>query len=265
MTTLRLLRFFAPLAVTSLIAIAAVPTKVKLSQPLQIGETATAAPSQRVRWTPKRKLGTIRSTLSGGRRGHLDTAPASTTCDFGNDSVPTTMTLLVPKSNEGLYTTAANPTFFWHTTTERPVSAQFIMTDPDLAEPIFSRTIQIYHSGVSRITLPPAIALQPDKTYRWAVLLACKGVSGEVYARSFVERVDEPMLLQKVADQSDFDQAVSFADEGIWYDAFDALIRANQGNPGNAALRAELKSLLVQVGGNPKAVAEREASIVRRF
>lgn len=258
MIILRLLRFLTPITVTSLIAIAAVPTEFTLSQPLEVGSSATAAPSRRVRWTPKKKLGTIRSTLSGGRRGQARTTQVSTACSSSNGSSLTTMTLLVPNANEGLYTTTANPTFFWHTNTKQAMSAQFILADPSKAEPIFSKTLEINQSGISQVKLPTSVALQTDRTYRWTVLLACKeGSSSEIYARSFIERVDEPMLLQQVAGQSDFDQAVSFANEGIWYDAFNSLIRANQENPGDAVLKAELKSLLAQAGSNPMKIAQR--------
>lgn len=258
MTTLRLLRFLTPLTVTSLIAIAAVPTEFTLSQSLQIG-SATAAPSRRVRWTPKKKLGTIRSTLSGGRRGQASTTQVSTACSSSKGSSLTTMTLLVPNANEGLYTTTANPTFFWHTNTKQAMSAQFILADPNRAEPIFSKALQINQSGISQVKLPASVTLQADRTYRWTVLLACQeGASSEIHARSFIERIDQPMLLQQVAGQSDFDQAISFANEGIWYDAFNSLIRANQENPGNLALKAELKSLLAQAGSNPMKVAQRK-------
>ncbi|MBW4540565.1 MAG: DUF928 domain-containing protein [Myxacorys chilensis ATA2-1-KO14] len=262
MTTLGLLRFLTPLTVTSLIAIAAVSTEFTLSQSLQVGSSATAAPSQRVRWTPKKKLGTIRSTLSGGRRGQASTTQVSTACTSSKGSSLTTMTLLVPNTNEGLYTTTASPTFFWHTNTKQAMSAQFILADPSRAEPIFSKTLQINQSGVSQVELPTSVVLQADTTYRWTVLLACKeGSSSEVSARSFIERIDEPMLLQQVAGQSDFDQAVSFAHEGIWYDAFNSLIRANQENPSNAALKAELKSLLAQAGSDPVSIAQRRVQV----
>lgn len=254
----KLLRFTTTIAMINLMAIVAVPTEFKLLQSLELGSSATAAPSQRVRWVPKKRIGSVRSTLSGGRRGR-----ASTTCDYGKGVSPTSLTLLVPSANDGLYTTAANPAFFWYINTEKAVSAKFILSDPNRAEPIFTQTLQISHSGISRVELPASTALQVGTQYRWTVLLACKeGTSSDVYARSSIERVDDPTLRQKVANQSDYNQAVSYANEGIWYDAFDSLIRANQENPGDVTLEAELKSLLAQVGSAPVTLARQEIQVI---
>lgn len=219
---------------------------------IEFGSAASASQTQRVRWRPNPKLGSARSTLSGGRRGS-----AIARCEASQTAKPATMTLLVPQSDQGLFTTEANPTFFWHTETDRPLTAQFILSDPASAEPIFTKTVAIDHAGTSRVALPTEVALKAGTRYRWTVLLACNGgASKEVVARSFVERIENADLQQRIRSQSDLDRASSFAAEGFWYDAIAALIDAAQQDPNHAQVKTELRSLLSQVGRPASEVAQ---------
>lgn len=256
MTTLRLFRsslVVSTLGLTfscSFPAIAVEPIRSAVSE----FQGVTATPStptpqrqtqpQRVRWTPNRRMGSARNTLSGGRRGQV-----MAICDYGKHSRPTSMTLLVPNIQDGLLTTAQNPSFFWHIETTQPISARFILSDPNTAEPVYTQSLKIQRSGISRIDLPAEVSLKTGTRYRWTVLLACKGgASGEVAARSFIERVSEPELQRSLLSRSSLDQAITFAAHGIWYDALSALVSASQQDPTNAQLKAELRSLLSQVG-----------------
>ncbi|MBE9010257.1 DUF928 domain-containing protein [Pseudanabaenaceae cyanobacterium LEGE 13415] len=212
---------------------------------LEFSSAASAnQPQQRVRWRPNPKMGSARSTLSGGRRGS-----AVARCDAARSIKSATLTLLVPQTHQGLFTTAANPTFFWHTEIDRPTQAEFILSDPNRAEPIFTQTVDIDRSGISRVELPAEFALKAGTRYRWTVLLACNGgASKEVIARSFVERIENAQLQQQINSRSGLDRAAKFAAEGIWYDAIAILIEMAQQNPNNPQIKAELRSLLSQVG-----------------
>lgn len=212
---------------------------------IEFGSTASANQSQpRVRWRPNPKLGSARSTLSGGRRGS-----AIARCDAAQTAKPATLTLLVPQSSQGLFTTAATPTFFWHTETNQPTKAMFILSDPNRAEPVFTKTVDLDRAGISRLALPKEFTLKAGIRYRWTVLLACNGgASKEVIARSFVERVENADLQRQTDSQSSVDRASSFAAAGIWYDAIATLIDSAQQDPKNPQVKAELRSLLSQVG-----------------
>ncbi|MGG6268946.1 DUF928 domain-containing protein [Leptolyngbya sp. AN03gr2] len=214
-------------------------------QLIEFGSAASAnQPQQRVRWRPNPRMGSARSTLSGGRRGS-----AIAQCDATRIMKPATLTLLVPQANQGLFTTVANPTFFWHTETDRPTQAEFILSDPNQAEPVFTKTVAIDRSGISRVALPAEFALKAGTRYRWTVLLSCNGgASKEVVARSFVERIENAGIQQQVSSRSSVDRASKFAAEGIWYDAIATLIEAAQHDPNNSRIKAELRSLLSQVG-----------------
>lgn len=207
-------------------------------------ESASANSRQRVRWRPNPKMGSARSTLSGGRRGQ-----AIAHCEINRSTRPIAKALLVPQGEQSLLTTAANPTLFWYTETDRPVTARFILSDPTVADPVLTQTVEIDRTGVTRVALPAGVTLKSGVRYRWTVLLACGGgTSGEVAIRSFVERVEDAELLQRVQSQSLLDRAASFAAAGIWYDAIAALMDATQQDPENSHLKEELRSLLLQVG-----------------
>lgn len=210
------------------------PTFANTSQP-------SSSQSQRIRWTPNRKMGSAQRTLSGGRRGQ-----AIAHCN-ASQAKSTPLTLLVPQANQSVLTIEENPTFFWHTETDRPTTAQFILSDPNTAEPVFTQTIRIDRAGISRIT--PPTKLKTGTRYRWTVLLACNdGTSKELIARSFVERIENAELYRKTRALSDLDRAVTFAQQGIWFDTLTTLIDAAQKNPRNPQVKAELRSLLSEIG-----------------
>jgi Domain of Unknown Function (DUF928) len=221
-----------PIAIATL-TIATLPAFANSPQPAQ---------PQRVRWTPNPKLGSAQRTLSGGRRGQ-----AIAHCETTRTIKPTALTLLVPQTNQGLATIEANPTFFWHTQTDRPTTAKFILSDPSTAEPIFTQTIQVDRAGISRLT--PPVQLKAGVRYRWTVLLACNtGTPKEVIARSFVERLENVELQWQARTLSDLDRAATFAQNGIWFDTIEALITAAEKNPQDLKVKSELRSLLSQVG-----------------
>ncbi|KAM3115799.1 DUF928 domain-containing protein [Phormidesmis sp. 146-33] len=243
MSNLRLLHAVT-LAAISFCSIVVLPSDLTV-RPLEIGSPASAQ-TRRVRWTPNRKLGSVRSTLSGGRRGQ-----EIVTCN-NNSSKPTALTLLVPDTAEGLVTTASNPSFFWHIETPKTVSMKFVLSDPAVAQPVFVKELQSTKSGIVQVDLPTKKPLKIGTQYRWTVLVTCKvGGTSEIYARSFIQRVNNPLLQRQIRGKSNLEKAVAFAADGIWYDALDALLEAYQKDPKNAYLRSELKSLLTQVGSKP--------------
>jgi Domain of Unknown Function (DUF928) len=242
MIKLRLLRLTTILTFLSASLESVVLSQFSLSNGFQLGRVVNAqqASQKRVRWTPNRQMGSVRNTLSGGRRGHTRAS-----CNTGNATQSTNLSLLVPNTTQGLYTTASNPIFFWQVNTPQKASAQFILSSPDSAEPIYTQTLSIPKSGVAQVKLPPSVQLQSDIKYRWTVILACQN-GAEIAVRSFVEKIAAAPSLQTDSLQ----QAIAAAQSGIWYDALNALMAAHQKDPTNADLQTELRSLLSQAG-NP--------------
>ncbi|NET35971.1 MAG: DUF928 domain-containing protein [Cyanothece sp. SIO1E1] len=215
------------------------------------GAWAEASPGP-VRWTPPRERGSVKSTLSGGRRGEM-----ASTCSAANSANSTTLTLLVPQERAGLLTTSEQPTFFWHISTEQAIAVEFLLSHPDVAEPIYTQRHWVNRGGIVSLSLAADIELEVGTRYRWTILATCpEGTAQEIYARSFIERVHHESLEQNVPGQSRFGQAIAYAAAGIWYNALEAIIQAHQYEPHNAEVRAGLESLLGQavvdrVGSEP--------------
>lgn len=215
--------------------------------PLEMGSPAYAGqPTRSVRWVPSRKMGSVSSTLSGGRRGSITAA-----CQPDNRAKET-ITLLVPKDNASLLTTSSTPTLFWYINTPGAALVQFILSDPEIAEPIFTQSLAVEKTGIMRMELPAATPLKIGTRYRWAVLVSCEGApSQEVYTRSFIERIENPTLQQQATGKSALEKATMYAAAGLWYDALNSLVLAYQQEPENQQVAGELKSLLAQAGNQP--------------
>jgi hypothetical protein len=208
---------------------------------IQPGLSAYANERQSIRWTPQQDQGSVSSTLSGGRRGRQ-----LASCNAFDDEA-TRLTLLVPDDGNSLLTTAATPSFSWYLTTSSPVSMEFVLSEPDQAAPIYTQVLQAEASGLTRLSLPADKALEVGKRYRWTVLVSCdSGPEREVYARSFIQRVDGETLAQSISDLSGVDRAVAYASEGIWYDALEHLLAARFQEPSNPQVMEILESLLQQ-------------------
>jgi hypothetical protein len=242
MIKLRLLQLTTVMTFLSVSLGSVVLSQFSLSQGFQIGAIANAqqASQKRVRWTPNRQMGSVRNTLSGGRRGQ-----ARASCNSGNSAQPMDLSLLVPNTSKGLYTTASNPTFFWQVNTPQASSVQFILSSPESAEPLYTQALSIQQSGVAQVKLPTSVTLQSGIKYRWTVLLACQN-GAEIAARSFVEKI----AAEPSSQTDSFEQAIASAQAGIWYDALNALMTAYQQDPTNTALKTELRSLLSQAGNS---------------
>jgi Domain of Unknown Function (DUF928) len=222
----------------SVTAILAVLVDVNGQQSISFGATAVAKTRPNILWTPPKTLGAPKTTSAGGTRGQVQTR-----CAVGKSAQPTKIALLTPTTRESLLTTAPNPTFAWYVDTANVVSMKFLLTDPKVAQPIFSQTLQADRPGIVQVTLPTHLALQSGTKYRWTVLTTCSDRPTEVvHARSFIERVDNVKLPTPTG--TPIEKAAAYAINGIWYDALNTLLVA-QSN-GDPAIKSALKALLSQ-------------------
>lgn len=203
---------------------------------LSLGLITPSYGSERIRWTPDSERGSVGSTLSGGRRGQ-----AGLRCNVSDEA--TALDLMVPGDNSKLLTTVANPTLAWHVATAQPVSIAFHFSDPTLANPLYTQTINIEQTTTVSLTLPKNLSLEVNKNYRWTVLVSCPdGNNTEVSARSFIERVNRESL--NVDNLSTLEQANTYAQAGIWYDAVASLLTAK--NEGVTDAEEMVQTLLEQ-------------------
>ena len=191
--------------------------------------------TERIRWTPDSDRGSVGSTLSGGRRGY-----AASSC---RSDEATRLALLVPGDRSRLLTTAANPTLAWHVATAAPVSMTFHLSDPTLAHPLYTQTVEIDQTKTVSVTIPADYPLETNRKYRWTVFVSCPGShQTEISARSFVERIDGASL--DINSLSALDQAAAYAHHGIWYAALAALLTA--GSQGITDAESMAQTLLEQ-------------------
>ena len=192
--------------------------------------------AERIRWTPDSDRGSVESTLSGGRRGQ-----AASSCNQSGEA--TRLSLLVPGDRSRLVTTEESPTLAWHVATTAPVSMTFHLSDPTLAHPLYTQTVEIDQTKTVSVTIPADYPLETNRKYRWTVFVSCPGShQTEISARSFVERVDGASL--DINSLSALDQAAAYAHHGIWYDALAALLTA--GSQGITDAESMAQTLLEQ-------------------
>lgn len=194
-------------------------SSVILASCLGLSLVAPSYAGDRIRWTPDSDRGNVGSTLSGGRRGQT-----AVSCNVDADE--TQLALMVPSDQSRLLTTNPNPTLAWHVTTAMPVAVTLHVADPDLATPIYSQTIDLEKTATVSVTLPQDSSLTTNKRYRWTVFVSCPGGDQtEISARSFIEYVNRESL--NVHNLSSLEQASTYANQGIWYDALAALLAAS--------------------------------------
>ncbi len=232
-----------------------------LSHSLDTGNAASAS-QQRVRWTPSPTMGSLSGSVSGGRRGQEIAA-----CGQSDRAPKTAITLLVPGNGNQFLTTSARPDLSWYVQTSQPVSTTFVLTAPNQAQPIVSQTMTVNRAGIVTATLPTDFSLPVGTRYRWTVVVACQeNPANQVYARSFIERVDNPAVAQALLTKTQLEKATVYAQNGIWYDALAALVQAYQSDPVNGSIKAELRSLLEQADSQPtNGSAERLAHIATKL
>jgi len=133
------------------------------------------------------------------------------------------LTALAPKSHPG-QTTLARPTVYWYVPEPDPMQMQFILEKIDEA----GNPTQIWETemtsqvGLMALTLPPdAPALEVGQDYRWKAVLLCNPnrPSGAVITSATMQRVAVlPNLSRTLGNGTQ--QVNVYAENGIWYDAF---------------------------------------------
>lgn len=164
-----------------------------------------------------------------------------------------TLTLVVLAPDHTGLTTKEQPTLYWYAS--EPVPAKLEVTlindeniDPELEEVVATPG----NAGIQSIDLAKAGAkLETGKEYRWFVsVIADPGQrSNDVVASGTIQRIAaSDKLKSEIAGADESTLAGVYANEGIWYDAIDALNRMIEKSPGNKELQQQRTSLLEQVG-----------------
>ncbi|MDY7020128.1 MAG: DUF928 domain-containing protein [Cyanobacteriota bacterium] len=160
-----------------------------------------------------------------------------------------------PKSPEGKIqymlglTTQANPTFFIYVGKRDTDKVNFTIIDQETQTTIYETEIDMSgDSGIISINLPANVAsLEIGKTYNW-VVGAIEENALET-ANGSIKRVElNPTVSSQLENADPLDQAVLYAENGIWFDTLEILAEQKQSQPDNEIFAAEWSELLKSVG-----------------
>lgn len=168
------------------------------------------------------------------------------------------LTVLAP-DHTGL-TVQEQPSLFWYQSKPADVPFELTLLEDKKPHPILDVKLPDSHNaGIQRLKLSDYhVTLSPGVEYEWVVALVVDpdSRSRDVIASGCIERVvpsDE--LLARLTSVSKANLPEIYAEEGIWYDALEAVSDLLDAQPDNALWRAERADLLQQAGATNAASA----------
>ena len=105
-------------------------------------------------------------------------------------------------------------------------------------------------AGIHALSLKDSgVTLAPDVDYRWhvAIVFDPKMRSSDVTSSGTIRLVAAPDTL-KAKLGAERAAPAAYADEGLWYDSIESLMRLISASPDDQQLKEQLNSLLTQVG-----------------
>lgn len=212
--------------------------------------------AEQINFQPPADQGAPEQSVGGSTRGP-DVCPQDRNAGFSGR----TLKAVLPKSKQGL-TVSSHPAFLLYVPKTSAAEARFILQDdsnPDRAIEIYETTFALPKhltetGGLVTIEMPENLPeLEIGKTYTYYAALICSpGDSGDInYDQGFVTRVEVPGNIARVQgnqalspEQSLWQQAILYAESGIWLDTVSSLLSLMQDNPDNQALQARWVSLI---------------------
>lgn len=159
-------------------------------------------------------------------------------------------------------TTQAQPALYWFVSKPAAARFEFALIRDDILETVVETILnEVSEAGVQKIALKDhAVTLQPDIEYQWFVALigSEEQRSRDIVASGLVQRVaSAPGSASDVAMSEQ--QAIVYAEQGIWYDALATLSELIESRPADSRLRGMRAALLDQVGLQEVARFDRQA------
>jgi len=209
-------------------------------------------------FTPPADQGAPGESSGGATRGNQgDVCPQ----DRGLGLTGPKLTAILPDSNQGL-TVSSHPTFLVYVPQTSAGEIRFILQDdnnPEQVREIYETILPLPKNltqtgGLVQIKMPDNLdELQIGTTYTYYATLICSpGDPGGInYDEGFVTRVEVPANIAEVQqnealspEQSLWQQAMLYAESGIWMDTVNSLVALMEYEPGNKALENQWMSLL---------------------
>ncbi|HXK25940.1 MAG TPA: DUF928 domain-containing protein [Myxococcota bacterium] len=154
-------------------------------------------------------------------------------------------------------TLSPSPSLYWQLSEPTSARVDFTLTDEASVAPLVEKTLSgPFAAGMHRIDLDAlGVKLVPGTEYQWYVSLVSdpEERSSDVVTGGTVLLVEGGALREEVARVSAEERPLVLAQNGIWYDAVDALSRRIESQPSDPTPRRQLAALLEQVGLEPAA------------
>ena len=225
-------------------------THAPAQEPAKAAEAAPAAPAKRglLKYSPPKTAASgTRIDGDGASRGSGDKLPS----------------LYVLAPNHTALTTREQPSLFWYQTGPAKTRFELTLTEPKNPKPLLKvGTPTSEQPGIHRISLAKQkITLKPGVPYKWTIAWVPDPAnrSQDVVASGTIQRVEpEAALTTALADAKGVEKAAVYAQNGIWYDALEAVSNEIDAAPKSKDLRAQRSALLEQAGLKEAAAAERK-------
>ena len=164
-----------------------------------------------------------------------------------------TLELVVLAPDHTGLTTKEQPTLYWYVSEPVPTKLEVTVINDEAIDPALEEVVATPgRAGIQKIELAKSgTRLEPDLEYRWFVsVVADPGQrSNDIVASGTIQRITpEGALKARIAKADERALARIYAEEGVWYDAVDAISRLIEKSPNDAALREQRAALLEQVG-----------------
>jgi hypothetical protein len=176
-----------------------------------------------------------------------------------------TLELVVLAPDHTGLTTREQPTLYWYVSKPVPARLEVTVINDEAIDPALEQVVATPGAaGIQSIDLAHSgTRLEPGLEYRWFVsVVADPGQrSNDVVASGTIQRIEPDAALKgKLAGADERTLARIYAEEGVWYDAIDALSRMIEKSPGDVVLREQRAALLEEVGLQAAANYERAVS-----
>lgn len=219
------------------------------------GATRFAEP---LNFAPPEDQGAPGDSIGGATRGNQgDVCPQDRELGLTGPN----LTAVLPDSKQGL-TVSGHPAFLVYVPQTSAGEMRFILQDdrdPEQVREIYETTLALPKNltqtgGLVQIKMPENLdPLEIGKTYTYYATLICSpGDPGGInYDEGFVTRIEVPANIAEVQqnealspEQSLWQQAMLYAESGIWMDTVNSLVALMEYEPGNKALENQWMSLL---------------------
>jgi hypothetical protein len=155
-------------------------------------------------------------------------------------------TAIAPLVNWG-ETIAQRPTF-WLYLPYAAGDVEFFLRDEQTQEEVFRHTFAVRDAGgIHPFTLPPSTPhLEPDKLYNWQMDFVCNPETGTKFRATgmIVRREPSDELVAAIATATPREQAILYAEAGLWYDALAKVAALHHQFPDDSQFAADWASLL---------------------